>query len=166
MIDFSKITSAELTSLKQIVSRASEKSEWEKNYLFTTDSKEKAQLFCFCHRFLINLNNLLDDGDLRQSIKDTIEETSDPYKTITTILFEINKEISYNSASLCRQLDEAVNVKLVNDIIDLFSILTEKAHTIQISKLKAISLEGKSGEEYTKMKKKIEDKKNMDYKHI
>ena len=160
MIDFSKITSQELTILKQIVSKASEKSELEKFYIFTSNTKEKAKIYCFCYRFLVNLYNLLDNGDLRDAVKQEIELNEPKFNTIKRHQDSLASEIYYGSSKTKELLNIEVNCALVDGLIDLFSVLTERAHTLQISKLKAILLEGKSGEEYKKLLKTIEEKKS------
>ena len=157
MIDFNKITSTELTELKQIASSAAQKSELERYYLFSSIPTERAKMFVFCHRFLINMHNLIDDSPLRVSIKETIEETSESYLRLLKLVELEAREIRYNSGRRQREIFDLTTSKEVDDLIDLFSVLIEKTHVLQMSKLKGILLEGKSGEEYKKLFDKKKD---------
>lgn len=156
MIDFNKITSEELRELKIIAGKAVEKSELERYYLFTSNINEKAKIVIFCNRFLINIYNMLEDSDLRIAIKDTLNEMSITYNKLL-VLIELNVNINYNKHLRETKIFALVNTKEVDDIIDLFSVLTEKANVIQVSKLKGFLLEGKSGQEYKKVFKPVTD---------
>jgi hypothetical protein len=155
MIDFSKITQEDISEMKLIVSKAAEKSELEKYYLFTTSIIEKAHLFIFCYRLMVNLNNLAEGTSLKKAIEDELNSNKEIYLKLNQLLTS-NEEISYNTSQRTKKINNMVSSREVEDMIDLFSVLTEKTNIIQISKLKGILLEGKSGEAYNKAFKKVE----------
>jgi hypothetical protein len=156
MIDFGKMTSSELNELKQIASKASEKSDLEKYFLFSPKPLDRANMIVFCHRFLINMYNLLSEGSIRNEIRVMIEDNDDVYQRLLKLIELENRRIKFNSSRRQREIFELVNAKSCDEIIDLFSVLIEKAHVLQMSKFKGIILEGKSGEEYKKIVKGTE----------
>ncbi len=54
MLDFSKISDTEFAELKTTIQKSVEKSDFERNYLFSTDKFVKAKLFILSYRFLLN----------------------------------------------------------------------------------------------------------------
>lgn len=155
MIDFSKINSIELSKLKQIASKASEKSALDSYYLFTQDPLEKAQIFLFCHRLLISIVNLLDDNTLRKVVLETVKETSYLYEKFSEHLSSYENGPAYGKDYLYQKIYQLSGKKQVNEMIDLFSVLIEKAHVLQVSKLKGVVMEGTSGQEYQKIQKDL-----------
>ena len=149
MIDFSKITDKELREIKSIASKASEKSDLEKYYLFSHDPDEKGKMFIYCHRFLINVFNLLEIGDLKNAIGGCLNETSESYDELLYSLFR-NTLSHFQKARIDKRIFIIVNDIKVDELIDVFSILIERANILQVSRLKGFILEGKSGEEYKK----------------
>lgn len=148
MIDFNKIQEAEIEELKRVAAKAVEKSEFEKIFLFTQNLTEKSKLFLFSWRFLMNVYNLIEDGDLRTALKDELQNTSKIYSKLS--------EISQLTANFGKHrrlstVSELTDSKEAMEVIDLFSILVERVNIIKISRLKGILLEGKSGEEYKKL---------------
>lgn len=155
MIDFNKITSTELAQLKLIASKASEKGELDTYYLFTQDPLEKTRVFMFCHRLLISINNLIVDGSLRTAIQDTIKETSYLYKTLDESINSYENGPTYGKNYLYKKIHRLSGKRQVSEMIDLFSVLIEKAHVLSVTKLKGVVMEGKSGLEYQKIQKEF-----------
>ena len=154
MIDFTHVTEPELTELKQIIQKNVEKSEMERIFLFTNDTKEKGRLFLLCYRFLLNIYNVIEEGTLKKELAKEIVELKEHYKKTLTIIEEIDK-MNFGRNNYERKLFYLVNSKNANNLIDLFSILTERVNIIKLSRLKGILLEGKSKEAHDKVFKEI-----------
>jgi hypothetical protein len=153
MFDYNKVSDSDLSQLKQIASKAAEKSPLEQEfYLYSQSPVEKARIFLFCQRFLISLANLLDDGDLQTEIKRYANENQAKYLKLNAALSMYDEPIEYGKDHVLKHIMDQVFVDdVIDNMIDLFSILLEKASVIQLSKLKAIVMEGKSGENFKKI---------------
>ncbi len=157
MINLEKLSSEQFKSMKDIVSKAIEKSELERYFLFTNDPIEKGRVFLFCNRFLKTIYNLIDDTELRNQIKNTLDENKHLEQSILKSIEILNSNINLGKHFYYEKLLNLVNNNKVNKIIDLFAVLTEKVSTLKISKLKGIVLEGRSGEEYKKVFKEFRE---------
>lgn len=151
MLDFSKFSKTETTELMEIMHKNIEKSDLERYYIFSQDNKEKAKIFIWCHRFLNNAYNLLDnDSPLRKPIKEEIDLTRAKFLEIKELLLQIQyAKIFYHRLDI--QLFNALNDPIVNDLIDAFSVFLEREIILNMSKLKGFNLEGKSGQEVKKI---------------
>ena len=144
MFDFTKITKDEVDELKRLISKAGEKSAIERFYLYTNEPSEKMELFLFCHRFIINAKNLIKDGDCKNEIQKQINLNNKNYHLVLQ-LKEINNKISFGNSERMAKLIKILNSPEVDEVIDLFSMLSEKINLIDIGRLKGVIMEGKIG---------------------
>lgn len=158
MIDFTKITKEELDELKAIATKAAEKSAFATMQLYTQDTFEKAKLFAFSHRFLVSVYNLISEGELKNEIKILIDKTTLINKEL---IYHLNIRSEFGNQKAKKKLLNLVESDEVKEIIDFFSVLTERINVIKLSRMKGIILEGKSAEEYKKIFGKGEEWKEI-----
>ena len=150
MIDFNKFTQTEATELFSLLQKASEKSELEGFYLFTIKPEEKAKIFVFCHRFLCNVSNLITEGDVKKAVDEEIKLTKEKYKEVLGLLNELSNG-SIMAYRILNRMFKTLNDKIVDDLIDAFSVFIERETIMAMSKLKGFVQEGKSAKEYKKI---------------
>jgi hypothetical protein len=151
MIDFTQFQQEELTELKELILKNIEKSDIDKYYLFTQNSIEKAMIFVWCHRFLVNAYNLMEDGKLRVLIQKEVKENQKKHDDLVFFLDRYNKRV-FNQHRFKEKIFRIVHEdNIVNTMIDNFAILSERANVLQLSKIKGFVLEGKSAQEYNKI---------------
>lgn len=157
MINFNNFSKEETAELFSLIQKNIEKSDLERIYLFTQDDKERAILFLWCHRFLCNVYNLIDEGKIKEEIKKEINLTKDRYNNILLIMSYIkNNKILVHRFE--RQLFNALNCdSLVNNLIDAFSVFIEREIISSMAKLKGFYLEGKSGKEFKRIFKETQE---------
>ena len=150
MLDFSKIEGKELTDFKRILIKNIEKSEFESYYLFSIKTIEKVKVFTLCYRFLLNSYNLMDKGDLKDEIGKEIVDLKELYKDCLIYLDQMeDKGIGYHQRE--DRMMRKINTKGVNNLIDIFSVLTEKVSIVSMSRMKGVVLEGSSGTEFKRI---------------
>lgn len=158
MLELQKLSDVELDNIKEIIQKGIEKSDLERYYLFTTDIKEKAKLFCYCHRFLCHLHNIIVTDSLRDIVKKEIDLTFNKYVVINELLYQCNI-LNFGKHALELKLQrELFNDKICDNLIDCFAVLLERANLLDINKIQAFVLEGKSKDEYNKIFKDKNEK--------
>ena len=145
-MDIQKFTDIQINAMKTILNTAIDKSELNKYFLFTQKPIEKAKVFIFCNRFLVTLYNLVEDTTLKTIIKDISKDTQKIADDVAINLDKYQNGGELRKYYINRQIYMLVSNEKVNEIIDLFALLTDKVSYLQISKLKGIVMEGKSGE--------------------
>jgi hypothetical protein len=151
MLDFKNVDEKEFAELKQMVQKSTEKSDLDRFPLFSTDKEVKAKLFILCYRFLLNANNLLLEGTLKDELKKEIKFLAESYNKINTYINFLESNRKYGRHLVVDRLFDEVNNTAVTDLIDVFSVLTERVNIIPISRFKGVVLEGKSGDDFNKI---------------
>ena len=154
MLNFSNVNETEFNDLKNAVQKSVEKSDLDKFPLFSTDKIVKAKLFILCYRFLLNAHNILTDGSgLKDELAKEIVSLEKTYNNINYYIDFLENGRKYGKHTVIEKLFEEVNNKDVNNLIDVFAILTERVSIINMSRFKGVVLEGKSGDEFNKIMK-------------
>lgn len=158
MLNFNNVDDKEFAELKQIIQKSVEKSELERYYLFSIDKIIKTKLFLWCYRFLLNAHNLLLEGGLKTELKQEINLLENTYNKINQYNDFLESKKKYGRHLIVDRLFEEINKPEVNDLIDVFAILTERVNIISMSRFKGVILEGKSGDEFNRIMKGDEEK--------
>lgn len=153
MLDFKNVDNTEFAELKTIIQKNVEKSDLDRFPLFSTDKFIKARLFILCYRFLLNAYNLTLEGSLKKELKTEIELLKDTYENISYYMDFIESGRKYGKHLIVEKLYHETSKEQVNDLIDVFAILTEKVSIISMSRFKGVVLEGKSGDEINRIMK-------------
>ena len=145
-----------MNELKNIIIKNAERSEIDKLYLFSMKKMEKSKIFMWCYRFLLNAYNLLEDGDLKNEIKRELDLCGKRYSDVNYYLEQYNL-LEYNKHRFGIKLQSLLNDdKIVDNLIDVFSILLEKVNIISISRFKGVILDGSSEKEWKPIMGSIE----------
>ena len=162
MIDFDAISDEELEQFKQLILKNVERSELEKYYLFTDNVIEKGTIFLWCFRFLVNVTNLLEkDSNLKKIIDAEVKLAHPKFHALLNCLDNHNRRI-FNQHRFRHRIWDIINEDtVVNDLIDAFTVLSERGNILQISRIKGFVLEGKSGQEYNKIFKSDQNKPQL-----
>lgn len=150
MINFNLITDEELSELKNVILKNTEKSELEKFYLFDNNPIVTSKVFLLCRRFLESAYNIVADGDLKNELLKELANTEVISREIFFYIESINR-VNFGKRNFERKLNILVKNPIVTDLIDMFSILLERVNVIKISRFKGIVIEGKSGIEAKKI---------------
>ncbi len=150
MFDFGKISETQLVELKTMIRAGVEKSEFDKYYLFTLDRTEKTKIYAMCFRFLSSAHRLTDEPELKIELTKEIRIHEPIIKEVRDLQLSLDT-ISFRKEKRIQKMQDLLNRQEVNDIIDLFSILTEKVNMIDTARLKGIVLEGQSDKEFQKV---------------
>lgn len=152
MLDFSKFSNEDMNELKKLISVNVEKSEMENTYLFSIDVDNKAKLFIWCYRFLLNAYNIIDNISVRDEIKKELDMSKNKYDKINRLVFQMTNDVEFGKHMKTTKIFNLINENQeVDNIIDVFSIILEKISVVNISRFKGFLLEGKSGEEFKKI---------------
>ncbi len=159
MLNFTNVDEQEFNDLKNTVQKSVEKSDLDRFPLFSTDKIIKAKLFLLCYRFLLNAHNiLLDTSGLKAELAKEIASLEKTYNNINYYVDFIESGKKYGKHLIINKLFNEVNERNVNDLIDVFAILTERVSIINMSRFKGVVLEGKSGDEFNRiMKSEVEE---------
>ena len=162
MINIANIPEEVFTELNSVLMKNIERSEFEKHYLFSTEPNVRAKLFILCYRMLDALHTVLEDGPAREEVLKEMRHCHPRFTDIVHVM-RVMDGSSFAAYSYEKKLPDLLNRDdIVNDLIDLFSILTERQNIIKISEIKGFYLEGESGRAYKKIFGDSDDKKQRD----
>jgi hypothetical protein len=150
MIDFSKISQEELSELKTLIIKNTEKSELEKFYLYDNSPLNIARIFLLCRRFIESAYNIIEDSQLKEELLHMLIDTISISKEIFSYLESINR-VNFGKRNYERKLNILVRDVKVSELIDVFSLLLERTNILRISRLKGVIIEGKSAIEAKKV---------------
>lgn len=152
MIHLEAFDAEDLTQISQLVLKNTERSDFERYFLFTTDSIEKAKLFTACYRCLLNVCNVLPEGKARDELRRELYALKSQYTVLLTLV-EKNQKGSHIQQYRTRRIAfNFLNSHLeVDDLIDAFSVLTERTSQISVARTRGFVLEGKSAKAYKKI---------------
>lgn len=142
-----KIEHQDFNDLTDVITKNIEKSDLNRYYLFTTDTIEKSKIFVSCYRILQNVFNIIEEGKLKGEIKKELENVEEKSKRINFLLNTYHEDL-YGSSKIKMELFSLINSKESTELIDFFSMFTEKENIMKVSRLKGIYLEGKSGRKF------------------
>lgn len=140
-------TETQINDMKSVLKKSVDKSELNKYFLFTQDPLEKAKVYRFCFRFLKTMNNLIEEKKLNEALTKLIDENNQNAKEIITCLNSHESGGHLRKYYVSKKINNLIDEENVNLLIDLFALLTDRVSYLEISKIRGIILEGKSGKE-------------------
>jgi hypothetical protein len=151
MIDITTFEPEEIQEVSQIVLKSVERSDLERYFLFTQNHREKANIFVLCYRLLVNASRVVENKKVKQALKSEAELLYPLYVTVQSCLTKL-RLVQFNShlseVKLARIMESNSDV---DNLIDLFSVLTERSIQIEMAKTRMFLTEGESGREYSKI---------------
>jgi hypothetical protein len=151
MIDLSKFTQEEITDIRNLFLKNSQRSALDHYDLFTDKTIEKGVIYLISYRLLTNINNAMSDSNGKTELTNELNKNKDSYFKIMHLIEILRRDLHFGRSTARKRLFEQINQQEINELIDLTSILTEKTVLMSVSKLKGVILTGNSEKEFKRV---------------